>query len=372
VSRRLRIGIVCGSLPHEVRGGLELQVVRTASELARDHDVTVFARLASGGSVPSLGSARLVPRRTLALPWLRTPVDVVRGLGQLRGRRDLDVLLCFQTLIAGWIGAEARRWLGVPFVLWLRSQMEYRLGPTRFGITAPYVLAAADRVFVQAEPIRRELLATFDRPGLRRLRRRLGSRIAVVPNGVDPGPPRNGREGDYVVYVGRLAEGKGLPELIDAMRGFPGERLVVIGDGPLRSRLVRLATGLDVRFEGEVPQEQVLAALRGAKCLVLASESEGLPNGVLEAMAQGVPVLATAVGGVPSLIEDGRTGLLIPPRAPDELKRALGRLLSDAELRKALGRNARGATEGYAWPFLARRVATELEDVATQKPRTSA
>lgn len=143
-----------------------------------------------------------------------------------------------------------------------------------------------------------------------------------------------------VVFVGLLVPIKGVEFLIDAwaelrLRGKLGEtdRLVILGDGPCRDRLERQMTkaGLadSIRFAGTVNQINVARWIAAANLLCLPSINEGTPNVIVEALASGVPVVASRVGGIPDLIRDGENGLLIAPTnslaLADALERALGR-----------------------------------------------
>jgi glycogen(starch) synthase len=171
--------------------------------------------------------------------------------------------------------------------------------------------------------------------------RRAGARdVRWIPNGVDI-PAEIGAEADppEILFVGRLAQEKGIHELAEAARGL---NLVVAGDGPLRPLLPEAL--------GFVPHAEVERLLARAAVVVLPSHREGLPMALLEAMAHGRAVVATPVGGIPSLIEDGRTGLLVSPGDPGALRAAIDRLLADPELRRRLGEAARErVTELCSW-----------------------
>jgi colanic acid/amylovoran biosynthesis glycosyltransferase len=183
----------------------------------------------------------------------------------------------------------------------------------------------------------------------------------VVSNAVDLrrlGAPRmDGRESHAVLTVARLVEKKGLPDLVSACgvlarRGVP-VRLEIVGDGPLRAELEAAASreGVTAVFHGALPNEQVLGLYRRATvyclpCVVASTgDRDGLPTSVLEAMALGLPVVATALNGLAEAVVDERTGLVVPGHDPAELANALERLLGDRELRDRLARQARSHVE---------------------------
>jgi glycosyltransferase involved in cell wall biosynthesis len=149
-----------------------------------------------------------------------------------------------------------------------------------------------------------------------------------------------------IVAAGGLKRLKGHDVLLRALAIVAASRmkfeLVLAGNGPEWTNLKRLAAELglseQVRFLGEV--EDVSALLAGAQLAVHPARSEGLSNAILEAMAEGLPVIATAVGGTPEIIQDGQNGLLVPPDEPDCLADAILRLLRDGELRARLGQAA--------------------------------
>jgi glycogen synthase len=155
--------------------------------------------------------------------------------------------------------------------------------------------------------------------------------VRWIPNGVDI-PAQVGEEADpsEVLFVGRLSPEKGIRELVEATRGL---NLVVAGDGPLRSLVPNTL--------GFVSPRKVERLLSKAAVVVIPSHREGLPMVLLEAMAHGRAVVATRVGGIPSMVVDGHTGLLVEPGDPAALRAAIDRLLGDSELRRGLGAAAR-------------------------------
>lgn len=160
-------------------------------------------------------------------------------------------------------------------------------------------------------------------------------RIAVKPNCVHPAPgPGDGR-GGYAVFVARLSPEKGLDTLLAAWAKLPRPvRLKVVGDGPLAYR-ARAAAAADPRIEylGRLPLPEVLDVIGGAACLVMPSvwyETFGLT--IIEAYAKGTPVIASRLGAMAELVDEGRTGFLFAPGDPTDLAAAVERLLSDPDV----------------------------------------
>jgi glycosyltransferase involved in cell wall biosynthesis len=141
------------------------------------------------------------------------------------------------------------------------------------------------------------------------------------------------------LYVGRLSEEKGVRELAEAAHGLP---LRVVGDGPLRALLPETA--------GFVPPGELGPWYERAAVVVVPSRREGYGMVAREAMAYGRPVVATGVGGLLDAVEDGVTGLVVPPGDVDALRTALERLLGDLELRARLGAAARERALGATSP----------------------
>lgn len=144
-------------------------------------------------------------------------------------------------------------------------------------------------------------------------------KIRVVPNFLepDPGPGVGSREG--LLFVGRLSVEKGVAALTAAAARLPG-LVSVVGSGPLAPAVERADTAGDVRYRGALDRNSVAAAIRGAIALVVPSVwFEGLPLVVLEAFASGTPVVASRIGSLAELVEDGVTGLLVSPNDPDDL-----------------------------------------------------
>lgn len=178
-------------------------------------------------------------------------------------------------------------------------------------------------------------------------------KVSFLPNGVDLQkyrPPKNrsvakariGLRNDAPVIgtiIGTFRPIKGLPCILHAMsavcRNYPTAQLVIVGDGDSRKDMLlltrKLGIGHRVHFLGK--RTNIPEILGAMDVYVNASLYEGMSNTILEALACGVPVVATAVGGTPKLLRDGKYGILVPPHAPEEISRAICRLLATPELR---------------------------------------
>lgn len=182
------------------------------------------------------------------------------------------------------------------------------------------------------------------------------AKLHIVHCGVTPaayGRRPRASYGRRVLFVGRLDPVKGVPLLLEAFAalrpGFPDARLALVGDGPARAALeaqaARLGLGEAVEFLGYRSQDEVARLLDEADMLVLPSFAEGLPVVLMEALASRIPVIASAVAGVPELVEDGVSGFVVPAGDIAALTERLGRLLGDPELCHRMGEAGRAKVE---------------------------
>lgn len=233
--------------------------------------------------------------------------------------------------------------LGVPFTFTAHGYDVYRRPPADFGARA----SAAARVVTVSEANARYIAETFGVPA---------RHLSVIPCGVDTAvfrPSGAPAEPPHVVCVARLSPVKNVGRLLEACAILSSRgldlRCVILGDGREREALEasRSRLGLDdiATFLGSREQREVVAWWQRAAVAVLSSTSEGLPVSLMEAAACGVPAVATAVGGVAELVEDGVTGVLVPPGDAHALANALERLLRDRQLAARLGRAARRRVE---------------------------
>ncbi|HKA27779.1 MAG TPA: glycosyltransferase family 4 protein [Candidatus Binatia bacterium] len=312
---------------------------------------------AGGVSVRSLGvGARLSSPSTL-----RAIVATARLLRRAR----IDVVHGYQWRPA-LVGALAGRLAGVP--LRLASKRSLTGDDPQAERAWRHIARQVDTVIVNADALRVE----GEQRGMR-------CRWVLLQNGVDTEhfelPPADAQaraalgldpRRPVVGTIGRLEDRKGHDQLLRAagemLAGANRRRtqFVIVGDGPLRESLAGQARTLgvadSVRFEGTVADVRpVLAAM---DVFVLPSRAEGMSNALLEAMAAGRPVVATAVGGNTEVVTEGETGLLVPPANPAAIARAVDGLLGDPERASRLGAAARQFVTHH---FGARARVAELE-----------
>jgi glycosyltransferase involved in cell wall biosynthesis len=196
--------------------------------------------------------------------------------------------------------------------------------------------------------------------------------IAVVHNGCDSGTFIN-NEGDgnairmkmgisaqdkVIIFVGGISKGKGVYELVEAFinlsQKYQHLQLILVGSGQESATINSIVSSIGlanrIHMTGSLHHDEISQWLSAADIFVFPSHNEGLPNAVLEAMACGLPVVATRVGGIPEAIEDGQSGILIKEKDADSLIRAIDRLLGNEELAKQMGRNGRNMVEqNFSW-----------------------
>jgi glycogen synthase len=191
---------------------------------------------------------------------------------------------------------------------------------------------------------------------------RFGRRAGVVYNGIRladfAGVRPYAHPRPYILGIGRHVPQKGFDVLLRAFAASGGDHdLVLAGDGPEHEELKKLAGEVGVaervRFTGRVDRKDAEALFAGCSFFVLPSRREPMGIVNLEAMATGKAVIASRVGGVPELVQDGETGLLVPGDDPDALSSAMNRLLADGELRNRMGEAGRVRAHGFDWNTIA-------------------
>ncbi|MEK7659543.1 MAG: glycosyltransferase family 4 protein [Patescibacteria group bacterium] len=190
--------------------------------------------------------------------------------------------------------------------------------------------------------------------------------IFVVPNGVDlqkfkiKNEKLKINEKKIIITVSRLVKKNGIDILIKAVRELKNldYELWIAGDGKEKKKLESLVNklGLEnkVKFLGGIPNEQIPEYLARADLFVRPSRSEGLGSAFLEAMAVGIPIIATPVGGIPDFLRHGETGLFCETENPEDLSEKITKILTDENLKTKIIKNSLGLVRrGYSWDFIA-------------------
>ena len=269
-------------------------------------------------------------------------------------------------IMANWAGFAALffkfRFPQVPFILTLQE-----------GDPIPYIKHKARFVFPLFKKIftRADIIQTISRylaDWAREMDYR--KRVEVIPNGVDVKKftvdvqsRALDKENITLITTSRLVEKNGIKDIINALKFLPNVKLKILGAGPLESELKLLATGWSVEFVGYVSQDEIPKYLNEADLFVRPSLSEGMGNSFIEAMAAGLPVIATQVGGIPDFLKDGETGLFCEANNPKSIAKQVQRLIADEPLRNKLIANAKKMVEEkYDWNLVAREMKTKVFD----------
>jgi glycosyltransferase involved in cell wall biosynthesis len=291
-----------------------------------------------------------------------------RAAARLARTGEFDLVHAFWPIPHGLLGLAARRAGGIPLVstffgvelTWMESQLPF-VRPLLRGI-----VRGSDAVTV---------ISSYTGEQLRRSVP--DAHAVVIPFGAtveapaEVGEPFSSSGPMRLLFVGRLVERKGVHRLLEAIALLPRTDAVllrVLGDGPERPRLERLAAELGVErrveFAGFVPADALQSAFEEADALVLPAvydrkgDVEGLGVVLIEAMAHSRPVIGSDAGGIPDIIRDGETGLLVPPDDPLALSQAIERLRSDPQAARELGARGRDwVARQFGWE----RIADTLE-----------
>lgn len=365
----MKIAILVNLFPPKWLAGTEIATYNLAEHLAkRGHEIHVITSHDEG--LPNFDYENGFSVHRLAWPKIR-----IIGVLSFWLKIFLEIRLIkpdavqVQALNIGVPAIFTKKILKIPYVVWGRGSDVYL--PGRFTrITSKPILRNADAVLALTEDMRQKMKRIVDRE------------IFVVPNGINLEQFNDGsstivKEDNVktILFVGRLHPVKGVQYLIRAMENvleeIPDVKLVLVGDGEDRARLETLSVQLgiqkSVQFVGIVPHEKVHTFMQQADIFVLPSLSEGFPGVILEAMACGLPVVATRVGGVVYIVKDGSNGYLIDTMNQKQIAKVLLKLLQDKRLRKEMSDNNRKEARRYRWDA----VAATLESIYQKSLETS-
>ncbi len=338
------------------RRGHDVTVLAPSSRVPDDHGIPGFVRI--GRSVPVRGNGSVA---RIALSF-----HLVRRVRALLDREDFDVVHYHEPLVPGLPITTLRFHRGAnvgTFHAMARRNLGYYYGRPFLG-----------RYFRRLHG-----LIAVSVPARDFISRYFEGDYTIVPNGIDgarfrpdlPPLPELGGDGKAtILFVGRMEQRKGLPVLLQAYAQLRQRRddcqLVIVGDGPMRWAYERQceATGVpDVRFLGHVSAD-ILPRIYAGSDVFCSPANGGESFGIvlLEAMASGVPVVASAIPGFSQVVEARGDGLLVPPGKPEGFARALESLIADPGLRRSMGGRGLEKSRRYDW----RVVGDQILDVYAQ------
>jgi glycosyltransferase involved in cell wall biosynthesis len=280
-----------------------------------------------------------------------------------------DTTLAFFGLPSGGVALLLKVFHKIPYIISLRGGDVPGFRPYDFSIYHKLTAPLLRKIWENASAI------VANSAGLRHLALQFDSRfeIPVIPNGVDLEFFKEGireNQSSHIFSVGRIVHQKGLDLALHALSGLIDLEWdwQIAGDGPQMAAFKSLAQKLGlqdrVRFLGWQSQKSLVEQYNRSNLFLFPSRHEGMPNAVLEAMASGLPVIASRISGNEELVVDGQTGLLFPSEDVDSLRDALRKLIMDASLRRKMGAASRRRVQDrFKWESVGKQYARLLEQV---------
>lgn len=375
----MRILLINSEYP-PIGGGAGNASANLARELAAlGHEIVVVTahfrgqpRLEThnGVTIHRIPALRRRQDRSGALEQLAFIVSASFSIFRLVRQSKADAMLAFFGVPSGAAAWMLKRFFRIPYIVSLRGGDVPGFRPYDFKTFHKLISPFLRVIWHDASVV------VANSRGLRDLALAFDSSIAIpiIPNGVDVSQyPASGRSWSppRILSVGRIVHQKGLDLGLRALAGLKDLdwEWRIAGDGPQVESLKSLASELGiaerVSFLGWQSREELAKWYHQSNLFLFPSRHEGMPNAVLEAMAGGLPVIATRIAGSEELVLDGETGLLVPTESVDELREALRTLLSDPNLRQRMGSASRRRVEqNYTWQKTAEAYQTILQQIA--------
>lgn len=351
----MKIAILVDLFPPKWVAGTEIATYHMAKHLARcGHEVHVITSLDEGQPEESYERGFYIHRLHRTRNRFISPfvfcIDIVKTVQRI----NPDIVHA-QSLAIAVPSLITKKFYKIPYVVWGQGSDVYLPEPLT-KMTSRTVMKNADSVIALTEDMKQTMWSIYDRD------------IVVIPNGVELKEYTNETSvkvindaGKRILFVGRLHQVKGVRYLLQAMKivhkKMHDVQLILVGDGEEREHLEFLTADLAIKecveFAGKVPHEKVQVYMNQAEVFVLPSLSEGFPVTIIEAMACGLPIVATRVRGVSEIIEDGINGYLVDPKDPVQIARALLKILDNEYLRKEMSSNNREEAKKYSWDEIA-------------------
>ena len=333
------------------KDGAESQLLKTLERLpSEQYEATVVLSRAEGERVKELTALPCV-REVATLTGAGSRPRLLEkafALGGIVNAIEPDIVhswLWYSNFLCG-LSRKFGLWRQVPFIASQRGDYHARYGKFRLWLTEKLIYNTADVLLTNSVQIQRHLHQRYP-----------DKKIFSIPNLLElptetwAQPRTCSPEEKLIVSVGRFAPEKGHQYLIEALNMLDREevawRCTFLGEGELETELRALTAeyGFSERVMFPGFCEDVFSVLLTADVFVLPSLHESSPNALIEAMGIGMPCIASDVGGIADLIEDGKNGVRVPPQDPGALAAALRRVLSEPDLASELGRNARASIQ---------------------------
>lgn len=358
----MKIAILVPMFPPKWLAGTEIATWNIAKHLAtRGHEVHVITSLDKGLAKETIENGFYISR--IGFPRVRFIGIILFWLQALLALRKISPdIVHAQSIPMGLCALLVKKILKKPYIVYSRGELY--LSWTFKTLVSKLVLRSADVVIALTNDMRRKISKIY------------GGDVYIIPNGIELErfanlSKQNSRDklniaedDKVVIFVGRFRPEKDVTCLIKAMEIMvernPKMKLFVIGEGEEEEQLKELTKKLNldwhVNFVGQVAYRKVPEYMAAADVFVLPSLSEGFPLVMPEAMACGLPIVATKVGGVPEIITDGENGLLVEPKNPQQIAEKVLLLLGDDELRQKISKSNKDKVKNYSWENVIQRL----------------
>jgi len=290
-----------------------------------------------------------------------------------------DIVHVFFGIPSGPVAYLLKKYYGYPYVLFLGGRDVPRKNPDPryyrlfYGLLDPAIKAIwknASSIVACSEGLRNLALETYPK-----------ANINVIPDGIDLEKfvfveRKENRFPVKILTIGRLIPRKGFQFLIKSITEIAKNvnhdfKLEIVGDGPMKGKLTDLAQKLKVNnkidFVGSVPYDKLVKHYNQADIFVLPSFAEGMPLVVLEAMATGLPIVASKVQGIEDLVKSGINGYLVEAGNPKQLSREISKLINNGKVRIQMGYNSLDQVRKYSWENIAQAYLNIFEKIISQK-----
>jgi glycosyltransferase involved in cell wall biosynthesis len=330
-----------------------------------------------GGIIPNLEKSNLAK---VQIPFLLI-FEMIYALKIVK-KENIEVIHSHWIIPNGFVGALCKIFFNTPHITTAHAADVFTIEKSKIlRIFGSFVLENADVITANS---------SFTRNSIKSIQNSVENRIQIIPMGVDKyrfsKKNQDFREKSpasrIILSIGRLVEKKGIQYLIMAMdeviKTFPDAKLLIGGDGPEKGNLVKLCSTLklkkNVEFLGFIPNEKIALIYETSDIFVLPSvetkygDTEGLGVVLLEAMASGIPVIGSDIGGITDIIEDGKTGLLVKSRDSNDIAKKILFLLSNKEYCINLTRNATNLLDQkFSWDIVTKQFFEVIQNLSENK-----